>query len=458
MIRAIACCLLLGVASLCSAAQPNEFRFRKDIELHDAGAASIAAAVLDRDVYAATRDAYPDLRIFDAKNQETPFVLEKATETLTQLIRGDCRSRVLSLRELGDGLEVIVGLKKDEPSARGLTIVTPLSNYERRVQVFGSQDGKIWRPLVNDGLVFDYSRYMDVNNREIHLPKNDCRQFKVLISAFADTKESPFLDLTRKYSGGVESERIEKTTLERRPFRMDRIDLWTNKEAPLVETDKKVAYPVAMLRVEEKSEDKTTIVHVKTHREPLTEFTLELTSRNFNRAVRIQTPVTRGTHTQWIDIANGRASLLQFGQFRRESLTIPIPESRQTEFRIVIQNEDNPPLAITGIKARGNQYRTIFLTEENRSYSLYYGSEEVASPKYDAAEVLGSLRLRGNRPSDVQLGEQIANAMSPPSPPNDIRHLLNNPLFMGAVIATLVVVLGWALFRATRRINDIPKD
>lgn len=458
MIRAIACCLILGVASLCSAAQPNEFRFRKAIELHDAGVPSIAAAVLDRDVYAATRDAYPDLRVFDAKSQETPFVLEKATETLTHLIRQPCQSRVLSLRELGDGLEVVVGLEKDEPSAEGLTIATPLSNYERRVQVFGSQDGKTWKPLVNDGLVFDYSRYMDVNNREIHLPKNDCRQFKVLISAFEDTKESPFLELTRKYRGSAESERIERTTLERRPFRMDRIELWTNKEEPLAESDKKVAYPANVSRVEENPEDKTTIVHIKTRREPLTEFTLELSSRNFNRAVKIQTPVVRGTHTQWIDIAQSRASLLQFGRFRRESLTIPFPESRQTEFRIVIQNEDNPPLAITGVKARGNQYRAVFLAEEGRSYSLFYGSEEIGPPKYDAAEVLGSLRLRGNRPSDAPLGEQIANATPTDSPTVNPRHLLNNPLFMGVVIATLVVVLGWALFRATRRINDIPKE
>ena len=42
-------------------------------------------------------DGFPDLRIFDAAGKETPFVLEKATETRTQTVRVDCPSRVDSL-------------------------------------------------------------------------------------------------------------------------------------------------------------------------------------------------------------------------------------------------------------------------------------------------------------------------------------------------------------------------
>jgi len=53
---------------------------------------------------------------------------------------------------------------------------------------------------------------------------------------------------------------------------------------------------------------------------------------------------------------------------------------------------------------------------------------------------------------------QSANAAASESPPLNARRLLNNPLVMGAVIAVLVAVLGWALFRATRRINEIPKE
>ena len=67
-----------------------------------------------------------------------------------------------------------------------------LTNYERRVRVFGSEDGMDWTPLVADGLVFDYSRYMDISNREIRLPKNNCRQFKISIAGIADARSRRF--------------------------------------------------------------------------------------------------------------------------------------------------------------------------------------------------------------------------------------------------------------------------
>jgi len=445
-------CLLVAAASQCLAAQPDEFRFHKDIERRDAKTESIVAVALDADVCAAARGGFPDLRIFDAEGKETPFLLEEATETLTRTIRGECRSGAPSLKELSDGIEVVVPLEEDAPPADGLAIFTPLSNYERRVRVLGSRDGKAWKPLVDNGLVFDYSRYMDVGNREIHLPKNDCRQLKVVISGFADTKESPFVELTRKQRDGKESERIEKTVLERRPFRIDRIELWSEKDETLTQREKKVDYPVKMSRVEENPAEKATIVYVDTRREPLTELTLETQSRNFSRAVSVQTPVTHGVHTQWTDVGHGQISLLDFGHFHREALSISFPEQRQAEYRIVIQNEDSPALKITGVKARGNQYRAMFLAGANRTYRLYYGSDEADAPKYDAVAVLGSLRLQGDRPSEGSLGMQSAGA-GDESPPLNARRILNDPLFMGAVIAALVAVLGWALFRATRRIN-----
>ena len=303
MIRTISWCLLLAVVSQCAAAQPDEFRFHKDIQRRDAGAENLLEVALDADVYAATRDAFPDLRVFDAVGNETPFLL---TETLA-------------------------------------------------------------------------------------------------------------------------------------------------------ERDTKVDYPVALSRIEEDPAEKATIVYVDARREPLTELTLETSSRNFSRAVAVQVSTTHGVHARWTDLAHGQVSLLDFGQVHRKALSVSFPEQRQSEYRIVIRNEDSPPLRITGVKSRGNQYRAIFLAAENQSYRLDYGSHEVEPPKYDAAAVLAPLRLRDDRPSDGVLGMQIANAAGKPEAVSS-RRLLNNPLFMGAVIAMLVAVLAWALFRATRRINEIPKE
>jgi hypothetical protein len=456
MTRTVAWCLLMGYALQGAGAEPKDFRFRRDIELGKSATDRLVSVVLPSDVYAATRDGYPDLRIFDGQGRQTPCLAEMATQTRTHTVRAPCRSHVASLKEREDGIELVVQLEDESPAADGLTIWTPLADYERRVRVFGSTSGRVWTPLVN-GLIFDYSRYMDLGNRELSLPENDFRRLKVVISGIADAKDSPFLELTRKYRGGTEAERIEKTVVQRRPFRMDRIDLWRLRSEQLSERPREVNYPVEMSRVEEDAAGKSTIVYLRSRREPLTEFTLETSSRNFSRAARVQVPVRRGVRMQWADISQGRVSLVDFGGYRSESLGLSFPEQRQDEYRIVICNEDSPPLEIKGVKARGNEYRLVLLAAGNETYRLCYGADEVGRPEYDAAAVLGPLQLRGNRPTEAPLGKEIANpAVGPPS--FALRGILNNALFLGAVVVLLVAALGWALFRATRRINALPKE
>ena len=457
MTRTWVCCLLLAFALPGSAAEPSTFRFSKKIDQGSVQEESILAVVFDSDVYAATRLGFPDLRIFDAHDAEVPFLMEKVTEPRTRVVRTACGSEAVSLREQDDGLDVIVRLDARAPAADGLNIVTPLTDFERRVSVFGSNDGIEWTPLVSGGLVFDYSRYMDISNHEIRLPENDYRQFRVSIAGIADTRESPFLDLTRTYRDGGETERVERTVRQRRPFRIDRIEFWHENSEKVFQYDRKVDYDVADFHVEEDAARKQTVIRITTRREPLTEFTLKTSSRNFSRAAEVQTPVTHGVRTEWVGVGRGTVSLVDFGGYRKQALGLSFPERRETDYRIVIHNKDNPPLAITGVQPRGNVYQAVFLADENNTYRLGYGSEEIDRPEYDAAVVLTPLR-QGRTPSEGRLGPEVGNPAAGEFPAFTLQRLLNNGLFLGASAVVLVVVLGWALFRAARRINEIPKE
>ncbi len=456
MNRAVMGLLLLGLVSPCFGAEPASFRFAKAIERDSTTGQCILAIPLDAGVYAATRDGLPDVRIFDAERRETPFAIEKAAEARTHTVREACPSRVESLHEREDGLELVVRLDKDAPAAGGLTIVTPLRNFERRVRVSGSRDGTAWTPIVSNGLVFDYARYLDIANGEVRLPANDFRQFQIVIEGVADDAKSPFTELTRKRQGGKETEQVERIVLERRPFRMDRIELWREIHPTLSETDRKADYAPAKWSVAEDAENKTSVVTVETRREPLTEFTLGTTSSNFNRAVVVQVPVARGVREEWIDVAHGRVSLVDFGGFHREELTLSFAERREPKYRIVIRNEDSPPIKITDVQARGNVYRAIYLADAGVDYRLCFGSDDMEVPVYDAATVLATLRGT-KQPVEGRLGPQVAVGGGQP-PAFNIRAILNNPLVLGAVVVVLVTLLGWALVRATQRINEIPKE
>lgn len=459
MIRTIVCGLLLAFALPGMAAQPEAFRFSKEVARGESKKEAILAVTFDGDVYAATQPEFPDLRIFGPDNKEVPCLVERATEAQMHTVCARCEFKVASLKEHDDALDVFLRLDADSPPADIVDIVTPLTNYERRVRVFGSNDGEKWTELVANGLVFDYSRYMDIQNQRIRLPKNTYRQLKVNITGIADAKESPFLELTRKYQAKSEVERIETTMLERRPFRMDRIELWHERTEKLSQRDRTAEYKVVKYHVEENAKDKTTVVNIVTRREPLTQFTLETSSRNFSRSLAVQVPMKRGDATIWRDIAQGTVSVVDFSGYRRQQLDVSFPEQRQTEYRIVIRNDDNPPLAITGVKAFGNVYQAVFLAAEGQPYRLCYGSEQTERPKYDAATVLGPLRERQDA-VQTKLGGEVANptVVESHAPVSPLRILLNNPVILGTAVVVLVALLGWALFCAVRRINEIPKE
>ena len=456
MTRLTLFCLAFGLALPCAAKEPIPFGFYKDVPPGAAEEDSqIVEAILDSQIYFTARDGFPDLRVFDALGAEVPFLLEKATASRYDTVRATCPSKVISLDEKDDGgIEIHLRLDKEAKAAAGLTLWTSLKDFERRIVVQGSVDGGTWKPLVTDGLVFDYSRYMDVTSRELSLPENNCRQFKITVEDVTDEQQSSLTKLTRRISDGREIERTETTAVRSRPFRMNRIEFWSQRGVKHYQDDRKLEYPIVEFERTEDEKEKQTVIMLTTQREPLTSFTLETTSRNFSRQAIVEVPVERGVRTEWMEIGRATLSVIDIGAFNREHLKITFPERRHEQYRIVIDNQDNPPLEITNLKAEGNVYRMVFFAPETETCRVYYGSETAERPSYDTAAVLTRTK-KDYLAAEVQLAAGIANTDFSEPPESAIRKLLGNPIFLGAAICVVVAVLTWILLSAGRRIDQI---
>jgi hypothetical protein len=448
-----AACLLIG--ALLPAALAQQPHFSNEIDAGKLKQEEILAVPLDADVYAGTRDGFPDLRVLDPKAAEVPYLLQKMTETRTISVEQTAPAKDVSLRELPEGgLEIQVSKDQKVPPAEGINLITPLTNYRQRVQVSGSDNGVSWHDLISDALIFDYSRFMDVANHKVKLPENRYSRFRITVRDVTASQESELMELTRRLRSGKETEREERTTVQRRPFRIDRIEFSYHERR---QEDKKTVYPVADFKSEENAAQRQTLVTVHTHREPLTGFRVETTSRNFNRRASVQIPIVKGVRTQWQDIGTATISRIDFRDLRREELLISFPEARHPEYRIVIDNGDNPALAVAGISGEGSSYRVLFLAAPEMAYRLSYGSETEKAPSYDTAALRESL-ARGFQPAAARLSEQTTTGPTGEPAGLAARRLLNNPFVLGAVIFVLVVVLAWGLYRAGRRVDQLPKE
>ena len=347
-----------------------------DFERMSSGATAageeIVAVLLDSDIYAATRDGYPDLRIFDDRGSQVP-----------------------------------------------------------------------------------YTRFMDIRNRDIEFGVNDYRQLKLVVEQELDDRESPLRALVRGRKEGQRDRQVEITQRERRPFRIDGVELWRVVERESAKKVEAVRYPPVGFQVEQNPKRKETQVEIESRREPLTRITIGTASRNFSRTARVLIPAQRGVRTDWVEVGRGTLSLIQFRAFRHAELKVDFPEQRQEHYRVVIENEDNPPLEVTAIEAEGTPYRLVFLAAQGRSYRVEYCSDTAESPKYDTAAVLAALS-RGYEPVTVTLAPQVANPGYRAG--RGFGAILSSTVFLVVAISLMVLALAWALFRAGQSIKNLPQD
>lgn len=437
------------------AAEPRP-RQARDIELPARTQEELVAVPLDADVYAAALPNLADVRILDAAGREVGFLLRAAPTTTSRRVRRTWTPRQRSLRPLpGEGLEITLQLEESDPVPEGLRLVTPLTNFEQHVQVSTSADGVAWTPLT-ESLLFDYSRYMDVRNTAVKLPRTVHRFFRIVVAQINAEQESELLELTRHLQGNRETERSERVRIDRRPFRIDRVEFWTEQAEERSAAIQTTEYPLAGFTVTEDAETKTTRVLIETRTPPLTSFTLQTPDRNFSRAARLEVEQLLGPQSRWRTLSTGQFVRLDFRTLSTSELTLEFPETRAERYRLVIENRDSPPLTIQGITARGPVHEVLFLAAPESTYRLACGGEGWSPPSYDTAAIQAALRVKAV-PLAASLRAQAELVASPPGGVGQSwRRWINDPWVLTGVIVVLAAALGWGLYQAARRVDQVP--
>ncbi|MFV0444799.1 MAG: hypothetical protein ACK5Q5_14600, partial [Planctomycetaceae bacterium] len=230
----------LQALTLTVAAAAETGRFSRAIEVPVHSEEEIVSVELDAGVYEHASPSLGDLRVYDGDGHEVGYLLRKVPATETTVVRrtGTLRGTQLTLLPRdGRGLEVTLSFAPKDPPPDGLRLVTPLTNFEQRVQVLSSDHGESWTPLA-EGLLFDYSRYMDIRSDTIPLPRTGHKHLKIIVDDVTAEQESELLELTRHFRSDGDLQKSERVLVDRRPFRIDRVEFWTEQAEQRVKTIK----------------------------------------------------------------------------------------------------------------------------------------------------------------------------------------------------------------------------
>ncbi len=113
--------------------------------------------------------------------------------------------------------------------------------------------------------------------------------------------------------------------------------------------------------------------------------------------------------------------------------------------RIIIENQDNAPLTVTGVQAKGYIHELVFRFSEKAKYFLVYGNNNAVKPQYDIEYF--SDKIPANL-TELRLGEEqsrIQNSDEPMSP------LFQNKIWLWVILSVVIVVLGWFTLSMIRK-------
>lgn len=417
---------------------------------------ALAAFRIDAGIWEQTRDDLPDLLLSDEGGLDVPYLVRPLLQRQQVKSVRHWLAENTELRPQPNGsLEIVVHLQEGDPQPEGLTLFTPLTNFEIRLRIHAGTDtsGPL---LVENALLYDYAQFMNVRSTAVTFNSGSSRSFCLVLDQEVAAAESTLKELTRTFAAGSETQRTESVVQERRPLRIDRLEFQTESAVTDVYTAVLDRWAAASPDIQQNPETRETLVNFSAGRRPLSQVTLQTSSRNFNREVHLEYLIP-GEPDRWQTHSSGELRQIAIGRVQENQLTLQCPAERHDRWRLRIENGDSPPLQQLELELAGPVSELIWLAEPNRRVVLLYGDDRAVAPRHNVT-VLETALAAGETPHPATAGSVEFRTVVPPAEPIRPRDLINNPLLLTGLAVLLTAAMGWGLYRAAVRLQELPED
>lgn len=460
--------VISAFAVACAAVEPTGFPFIKDVTPPGVQTGEVAAFTLDTEVFDKLNDNTSNLRLFDDAGREQPSLIRPRVPVQTITYERSFASPVPadSFRQLPDNrIEIVVTRDSRQPPPCGLRLESGISNFEKLVTVSASNDGQNWSTLVSDVPIYDYSRFVNIRKDTIRFQPANFTKFRLEISNIIEKKDSPLVEIIRQTRGaGNAYNEVEATSFRKEPFRIERLVFVervteTNRQG----TPETVEILLSGWTVTNDVKKRETVIEFATRRQPLTALTVSTDDLNFSRGVYVEGTDAPDRKT-WRFIGSGRISRIRAGVIRQDNLVVRFGdgesrsrfhgESRCRFYRLVIANQDNPPLKVTHLAATERRYETLFFPKAGIKYRIAYGGAEVSnSASYDIGTVLAACPVESA--AQWSLGPELKNPLFKSLGPKAIA---NGKTVLIVSIVAMVLVLAFLIAGLVRKVGLEPRD
>jgi hypothetical protein len=405
---------------------------------------AVVELVIDREIYAgsaAEREAHSfavdirtnrpdvyelaDLRLVNGIQQEIPYMLEvlKGQEQRTEL-------PAMLLEEsnptsyMGEGLRFILDLGEEKILHNEIALQIRGQNRKRTLSVEASNDASDWE-FVARREIYDYG----IDEAAFSTLKTHVRY----PDAYQSRKRYIRVTIVSTYEWPLE-------VLDAAVFRV------------LRSPTRSASYPTDLLDLQENKKTTVLTLDTRTQGLPHDQVHFEISERNFTRRVNLESSSTR---KEWEPLAGGGViSSYDTPQISGRDLAVSYQETANRYLRIIVDNQDSPPLTFAETTVVGDLARMVFLSKPQGEYRIYYGSAGARKPLYDLDRLIPFL-LTQELPQ-AQLGTETLNPyFKPPKPALTERYTWLLPLVV-AMMAIFLLGLLLGTIRQARKFLPPP--
>ena len=409
--------LLLGLAAASPAGTeaPETWTTRRPIVLPAMTAPSFVETRLDAAVYAVASTSLADLRVRERGGADVAYTVrrhdgqapsaERDVPLLDLVVTPSKQTRFVL--DLGPRPGLHVGVR--------VRVADHAGSFRVPVRVETSDDRRTWNVARAAGFIYDVEGETRATDTSVAYPKSSARWVRV----------------TLEPAGGAPL-----------PVRGAAVRAF----AVLPEREEDAVAATVVERGRDAQQKISRLVIDLGGRHPADRLELGVADRNFYRVVTVSASDDRG-HWRWV--GSSAVSALETPRGGERETTLRLPETTARYLRLTIQDLDDRPLDVTGVRVAGPRRTLVFEALAGREYVLDYGNPRAAAPHYDIERTVSALGAA--RFPEATLGPPVP--LPPPAPRTRPPWLDAQPVAMWAAMAVAVVALGVLLVRLMRGVR-----
>lgn len=397
---------------------------------------------LPAEVMRAARPDLGDLRLYDSKGKEVPFVTLRH-----EAPQEEGSIKHLQVKGYSPGIfEAVLTLKADKPVARAVEIALNVAdqNFRKTAEVSVSSDGQTWKPVASEP-IYDFSSQVDLRKTTLTLPVVDALWFRVKIT---DLKEP--IQGVAFGAGGL------FFALKQTPKRLKINHVTVRTEArggvrPVVD-----AWRTTDLERKE-IDGRKTVITIPTNL-PADRMMIETKTPYFHRLILIEGSETR-EEKDFHKFASGTLFRFPLSGKHEENVTIECLTQKKPIYRLIIDNGDNQPLDIVAVTLVWTRRNILFLAPADGSkVTLCFGNPHVTAPFYDLNHFVTQADWHTQEDIQATLNPARANVDEPKSFPDPDRKARLEKIVLLGLVVILIPAFGFWIFRLMPKTGTAKKD